>query len=516
MDSAVKIPNTRTEQLSRFDSPDELQSKANALLGENYKQYSTADKLKIIRLFERPLEEQHASEDESGKLGEIRKRYKKIEGDADALRTQASDMVKASLPSYVPTDLASLKNSEFDSRLPRVTQLAEHAATCFEDLPLPVKLQLYGFSLCRKYSRELNAKNKLATLFESLKETSGGKVCDELGYEYKENFNRKLRTYLPQTQREVLEELESEPEYSVRKFKIVIYLESELAKLEDATVSGTTAHSTSSTTATTTTTTTTTTVTSTDLALINARSLSDERIKEIAADISATVNGLPHILKFCLYLCHVETISYLPFVTDSEHAILIRFRVQLEKETGKFDNQFDKKALTSAVMEKLRAMLPDYLEQELVNNNVLVSHARRSAFESLAASAHSSVHRGIQLSKKIRKNCSHTAILHMIGYCFDFDTDRLDRMTQEEKARFDWQDNTYRLRKDSVFRVHTVRCAFIRETLSQSAEQVQKRFKEALLLLNLEETKKAVLNLITEYFEDPSAIKPPKEKHEVH
>lgn len=191
--------------------------------------------------------------------------------------------------------------------------------------------------------------------------------------------------------------------------------------------------------------------------------------------------------------------------------MLRRFDARLEEETGKLDNPFDKKALSRAVMEKLREMLPDYLEQELVKKNVSANHARKSAFESLADSAYSSVQLGNRFGIQIRENCSHTAILHMIGYCFDFDTDRLDRMTQEEEARFDMV-NRYWLCNDSVFEAHTILCAFIRETLSQSPEQVQKRFEEALLSLNREETKKAVLNLITEYFEDPSAITSPEKK----
>lgn len=112
----------RTARPSQFDSPDELSTKARALLGENYRQYSTADKLIIIGLFGSPLEEKHTLESEKGRLGEITKRYTEIEGGGDALRKQASAMVKASLPSYVSSNLSSVEHASFESQLPGVLE----------------------------------------------------------------------------------------------------------------------------------------------------------------------------------------------------------------------------------------------------------------------------------------------------------------------------------------------------------------------------------------------------------
>lgn len=83
MDSPTKISNTRAEQLSRFDSPDERSSKAKALLGENYKQYSTADKLKILRLFSKPPGSESASGGQLGKANEVSARNNSIEDNAN-------------------------------------------------------------------------------------------------------------------------------------------------------------------------------------------------------------------------------------------------------------------------------------------------------------------------------------------------------------------------------------------------------------------------------------------------
>lgn len=92
LEKQISTPDTnvdkRAERPSSRNSPEELSSKAKPLSGENYNQCSTADKLEMIRLFERPLEEQHASGSGQGVPGEICKRYTEIGGAGDAFRKQ--------------------------------------------------------------------------------------------------------------------------------------------------------------------------------------------------------------------------------------------------------------------------------------------------------------------------------------------------------------------------------------------------------------------------------------------
>lgn len=71
-------------------------------------------------------------------------------------------MLKASLPTYVSTDLSSPQHASFESQLPKVIEKAEQAATQFADCPVGVKLQLYGSSLCAKHKGELNTRGGFA------------------------------------------------------------------------------------------------------------------------------------------------------------------------------------------------------------------------------------------------------------------------------------------------------------------------------------------------------------------
>ncbi|HEX8884933.1 MAG TPA: hypothetical protein VF797_10620 [Noviherbaspirillum sp.] len=510
MDSLKKFFNTCNEQPSRLDSPDELSSKAKALLGENYKQYSTADKLKIIRLFERPLEEHHASESEQGILGEICKRYKEIEGAGDVLRKQASNMLKASLPSYVSPDLSSTQHASFESKLPKVIEKAEQAAMQFADRPVGVKLQLYGFSLCAKYKGELNAQGGLANEYEKFKQAGGGLASAELGYEYKEAFNRKLRTYLPDEQNRALEQLEAEPTYDLRKQRMVQVLELALTKLNTGALSET---SSSTTTANTTTTTTTTTITGTSLGSITSQRSSDIEIKQAASRISEPVNSLNHMTRLCLYLQYKAGTNIFPYLTKYEDAALNAFDAQLKGETGKLDNQADKDALLNAVLEKVGELLPEYLENELSKITMPDSDTQKAGFESLALRAFVNVKSGSRLSNNIQSKWGATAILNVIGYSFDRDENRLSQMTLEEESQFSYVCRNALLAEDPM-KQEGFLCAFIEGMLSRAPEAVQQRFKEALLLLNPEETKKAVLALVAEYLKDPSAIESPEKKDE--
>nr|WP_217346129.1 hypothetical protein [Noviherbaspirillum sp. L7-7A]MBV0880506.1 hypothetical protein [Noviherbaspirillum sp. L7-7A] len=511
----MSIPNRhnsdmRTTQPSRFDLPDELSSKAKALLGENYKQYSTLDKLKIISLFEKPIEKQRASESEQGILGEIRKRYKEIGSAGDALGKRASNMLKASLPTYVSPDLSSLQHASFESQLPKVIEKAEQAATQFAECSVGVQLQLYGFSLCAKYKGELNAEGGFANSYERLKQAGGGLASAALGYEYKEAFNRKLRTYLPEEQNRALEQLEAEPAYDVRKHGMVQVLELALTKLKTGALSETSSHTTTSNT---TTTIATTTVTGTSLGAVTSRQLSDIETKQAASLISEPVNGLSHIARFCLYLQYEAGPTNFPFVTKHEDAALNEFEARLKEETGKLNNPADQDALLKSVLEIVRNLLPEHLKNELSKISILDSDSRKAEFERLAHSAFLNVKAGFRLSAVIQSKCSATAILHMIGYGFDRDENRLNHMNEEEKWQFDYACRHEILKEDPQEQQGFL-CAFIGGVLSRAPEAVQESFREALLLLNPEKAKEVVLNLVAEYLKDPSAIEPLKPKDE--
>lgn len=515
----MSIPNTnldkRAERPSSRNSPDELSSKAKALLGENYKQYSTVDKLKIIRLFERPLEARQASESEQGVLGEICKRYKEIEGPGDILRKQASSMLKASLPSYVSPDLSSTKHASFESQLPKVIEKAEQAAMQFADCSVKAKLQLYGFSLCAKYKSELNAHGGLAKLYESFKQSGGGLASAELGYEYKEAFNRKLRTCLPEAQNRALEQLEAEPAYDVRKHGMVQVLELALTKLNTGALSET-GSSTITTTANATTTTTTTAVTGTSLGSVTSQRISDIEIKQAAGRISELVKGLSHSLRLCLYLQYKAGTTTFPYATKNEDSALNEFEARLKEETGKLDNLADKDALLHSVLEKVKGLLPEHMGNELSNiSSMPDSDTRKTEFESLAHRVFVNVKAGSRLYGTIQSSFSATAILNLIGYSFDRDEDRLSRMSNEEQWQFDYVCHAQIVAKDPLDQQGFL-CAFVEGVLSRAPEAVQQGFREALLLLNPEEAKKAVLNLVAEYLKDPSAIEPPKKKDEAN
>lgn len=509
MDSATKISNTRAEQLSRFDSPDELSSKAKALLGENYKQYSTADKLKILRIFTKPPGLESASGSQLGKVSEISARYNRIEGNAEPLSLKAFEIIKASLPSYVQPMLFHWKLESFESALPEVTRNAQDAAKHFAGLSTETKLMLYGFSLCRKYINQLNELHGLASLYEKLKKSGGGMESVDLGYEYKDAFNRQLRTYLPEEQSRVLEELETEPSYDERKQKIINKIESALAELK-----GGASSEADSATTTANTTTSTTTITDTSLGSITSQRSSDMEIKHAASRISEPVNGLSHSLRLCLYLQHKTGTTTLPYATKNEYAALNEFEAQLKKETGKLGNLADKNALFDSVLEKVRDLLPAHMENELSKiSSMPDSDARKAEFERLAHRVFVNVKTGSRLYGMIQSKCSAAAILNMIGYSFDRDKNRLSQMNNEEQWQFDYVCRAQIEAENPLEQQGFVR-AFIECALSGAPETVQQGFREALLLLNPEEARKAVLKLVAEYLENPSAIASLKKEDE--
>lgn len=103
----------------------------------------------------------------------------------------------------------------------------------------------------------------------------------ELGFEYKEAFNRKLRTTLPEEQSLALEQLEGEPTYDVRKQGMLQVLESALTKLKsdalsEASLPTTTAN---------TTTTTTTIVADASLGSVSSQHVDNIEIKQAASRI---------------------------------------------------------------------------------------------------------------------------------------------------------------------------------------------------------------------------------------
>jgi hypothetical protein len=508
-----KIPSTRAEQPSRLDSSEELQSKANALLGPNYRRYTTADKLEIVRIFSKPPHSENASGGQLGKVSEIRARYKEIKGDATPLGLEAFKMVTASLPSYVRPMLFHWKLEEFESALPKVTMNAEDAARRFASLPTKDKLMLYGFSLCRAYVSQLNQLDGLASLYEKLKQHGGGNASAELGYEYKEAFNRKLRTYLPDEQNRVLEELEAEMSYDERRQKTINALESALAKLKGEAVSETSSDTTTTTTTANTTTTTTTTVANTSFSSVSSQRASDIEIKEAASQILEPVNGLNHILRLSLYLQYKAGTTTFPFVNKYEDARLNEFEERLKGKTGKLDNPADRDALLNSVMEEVKNLLPEHLKKELGKINILDVDTKKAEFENLAHSAFINVKAGFRLSNSIQSKCSATAILNMIGYSFDRDENRLSQMDDEEKWQFNYVGDAW-LSAKTPMEQQGILCAFIGGVLSIAPEAVQQDFREALLLLNPEQAKEAVLSSVAKYLKDPSALGPFKKNGE--
>lgn len=501
------IPNTRAEQPSRLNSSDELSSKAKALLGENYRQYSTADKLKILRIFTKPPRLENASGGQLDKVNEVSARYNRIEGDAEPLSLKAVKIVRASLPSYVQPMLFHWKLESFESALPKVTKNATDAAKQFASLSTETKLMLYGFSLCRKYASQLNERHGIATSYEKLKKSGGGMDSVDLGYEYKEAFNRQLRTYLPEEQSRVLEELEAEPSYDERKQKIDNEIEFALARLKG----GASSKAGSATTTANTATTTTTTVTGTSLGPITSQRLSDMEIKQAASRISEPVNSLNHMTRLCLYLQYKAGTTTFSHITKYEDAALNAFEAQLKGETGKLDNPADKDALLNAVLEKVGDLLPEHLQNELSKINESESHTHEEKFKSLAYGIAVNVKTGSLVSNNIQSKLGATAILNAIGYSLDRDENRLSQMTLDEESHFSYACSNALLAEDPM-KQQGFSCAFIEGLLSRAPETVQQRFGKALRILNPEETKKAVLDLVAEYLKDPSAIESPKKK----
>ncbi len=507
---------TRTPQPSRFESPDELSSKAKALLGENYQQYSTTDKLKLIKFFERPLEKQRASESEQGILGEIRKRYKDIGGAGDALCKQASNMLKASLPTYVSTDLSSPQHASFESQLPKVIEKAEQAATQFADCPVGVKLQLYGFSLCAKYKGELNTRGGLANSYERLKQAGGGLASAPLGYEYKEAFNRRLRTYLPQEQNRALEQLEAEPAYDVRKQGMLQVLELALTKLN---VSASLETSSSTTTANTTTTTTTKTTTG----LVSSQRVIDLQTQQAAARILEPVNDLGHGTRLRLYLHYKMNPdiskpdpTFNPFnifcpVSSVENEAEIEFQKRLKEESGKLDKQADIQALKDTILDELKCLLPNQFKSAL--SLIEVSQPNEESFKKDAEGLDWSVmvagKTGSRASRYIDNGFNAPEILQVIAYSFDRNPERLNGLTE---AQIDKVKNAYGLLRlpGSDIDQSEVRSAFVESLLPKLSENMQINFSNVLRLVDTKTAEESVLALVAEYLKDPSAIASPK------
>jgi hypothetical protein len=218
-------------------------------------------------------------------------------------------------------------------------------------------------------------------------------------------------------------------------------------------------------------------------------------------------------LRLCLYLHYKAGTTTFPFSTKHEYAALNEFEARLKEETAKLNNPDDQDALLNSVLERVRDLLPEHLKNALSKISTLDSDTRKVEFERLAHSAFVNIKAGFRLSAIIQSKCSATAILNIIGYGFDRDENRLSQMNEEEKWQFDYVCRHEILNEDPQEQQGFL-SAFIGGVLSRAPEVVQQGFREALLSLNPEEAKKAVLNLVAEYLKDPSAIEPLKAKDE--